>query len=263
MDSLFKALLTAGTVLLVMVAARHGGRRFAGVVAALPTITAPTLAWLADEEGIAFAISAAVGSVAVCGMLAVFALVYARAARYSGGAVALACGLFGALAIALPAEAASANLTCALALALASSAIAFAADARFARGCRVEKGIVALDVCCRGDFGRRHRLRSVRRPVDGRLCHRPPVVAAACHRAGGHGRTRHPRAPRRHTLPARLCRWAVRQGGVRRRVRPARPSPGRRHGAFTGVLLCLCHVDLAIAATAPAGSRWPSAGMTR
>ncbi|MBW8894281.1 MAG: hypothetical protein JF617_20070, partial [Burkholderiales bacterium] len=84
-------------------------------------------AWLADDEGTAFAISAAVGSVAACGMLAVFALVYARAARYSGGAVALACGLLGALAIALPAEAASANLTCALALALASSAVAFAA----------------------------------------------------------------------------------------------------------------------------------------
>jgi len=127
MDSLFKALLTAGTVLLVMVVARLGGRRFAGVVAALPTITAPTLVWLADDEGMAFAISAAVGSVAACGMLAVFALVYARAARYSGGAVALGCGLCGALAVALPAEAASANLTCALALALASSAVAFAA----------------------------------------------------------------------------------------------------------------------------------------
>lgn len=130
MDWLYKGLLTAGTVLLVMAAARLGGRRFAGVVAALPTITAPTLVWLADDEGLAFAISAAVGSVAACGMLAVFALVYARAARRSGGAVALVCGLCGALVIALPAEAASANLNCALALALASSAIAFAAMPR-------------------------------------------------------------------------------------------------------------------------------------
>ena len=127
MESLFKALLTAGTVLLVMVAARHGGRRFAGVVAALPTITAPTLAWLADDEGMTFAVSAAIGSVAACGMLAVFALVYARAARYSGGAVALVCGLLGALAVALPAEAASADLSWALALALASGAVAFTA----------------------------------------------------------------------------------------------------------------------------------------
>lgn len=127
MDWLCKALLTAGTVLIVMAVARLGGRRLAGVVAALPTITAPTLVWLADDEGLAFAISAAIGSVAACGMLAVFALFYARAARHSGGAVALACGLCGALAIALPAEAASADLNCALALALASIAIAFAA----------------------------------------------------------------------------------------------------------------------------------------
>jgi hypothetical protein len=127
MDGLFKALLTAGAVLLVMVAARQGGRRWAGVVAALPTITAPTLAWLAHEEGVAFAVSAAVGSVAACGMLAVFALGYARGARHGGGAIALACGLGGALAMALPAEAASAHLAHALALALGSCAIAFAA----------------------------------------------------------------------------------------------------------------------------------------
>ena len=127
MESLFKALLTAGTVLLVMVAARYGGRRFAGLVSALPTITAPTLAWLAHEEGTAFAISAAIGSVAACGMLAVFALGYARAARYGGGVVALVCGLGAALAMALPAQAASADLTWALALALGSCAIAFGA----------------------------------------------------------------------------------------------------------------------------------------
>jgi len=126
MDWLFKAVLSAGVVLLVMVAAQEGSRRWAGMVAALPTITAPTLAWLAHKEGVAFAISAAIGSVAACAMLAVFALGYARVARY-GIAVALICGLGGALAMALPAEAASAHLTCALALALGSCAIAFAA----------------------------------------------------------------------------------------------------------------------------------------
>ncbi|WP_422011224.1 hypothetical protein [Roseateles sp.] len=124
---MFKALLTAGAVLLVMVAARHGGRRFAGVVAALPTITAPTLAWLADEEGTAFAISAAVGSVAACAMLAAFALGYARAARHGGSAVALVCGLGAALGMAVPAGVASADLTCALALAVGCCALAFAA----------------------------------------------------------------------------------------------------------------------------------------
>ncbi|MEO6280902.1 hypothetical protein [Roseateles sp.] len=127
MDWLYKSLLSAGAVFLVMLAARHGGRRLAGVVAALPTITAPTLAWLADDEGMAFAISAAVGSVAACGMLAAFALCYARAAPYGGGAIALFCGLGGALVMALPAGAASAHLTWALALALVSCAIAFVA----------------------------------------------------------------------------------------------------------------------------------------
>lgn len=128
MDWLFKAVLTAGTVLLVMAAARQGGRRLAGVVAALPTITAPTLAWLAHEQGVAFAISAAIGSVAACGMLAVFALGYARAARCGGGAaVALVCGLGGAAVMALPAEVASTHLANALTLALGSCAIAFVA----------------------------------------------------------------------------------------------------------------------------------------
>jgi hypothetical protein len=57
----------------------------------------------------------------------VFALGYARAARHSGGAIALVCGLGGALAMALPAEAASSNLTGALALALCSCAVTFVA----------------------------------------------------------------------------------------------------------------------------------------
>ncbi|CAN5833662.1 hypothetical protein BH11PSE8_BH11PSE8_30330 [soil metagenome] len=127
MDWFFKAALTGGTVLLVMLVARRGGRRWAGVFAALPTITAPTLAWLAHEEGMAFAISAAVGSVAACAMLAGFALGYARASRYGGAALALACGLVGAAAVALPAEAASAHLADALVLALGCSALAFAA----------------------------------------------------------------------------------------------------------------------------------------
>ncbi|WP_431261661.1 hypothetical protein ACQ859_15280 [Roseateles chitinivorans] len=138
MDELFKGLLTAGMVLLVMAAARRGGRRVAGLVAALPTITAPTLAWLAHDEGMGFAISAAIGSVAACAMLAVFALGYARAARYGGGAVALACGLVGALAMALPAQAASADLASALTLALGCCAITFAAMPRL--GAEVASG---------------------------------------------------------------------------------------------------------------------------
>ena len=126
MDWLCKAVLTAGVVLLVMMAAKRGSRRWAGMVAALPTITAPTLAWLAHKEGVAFAISASIGSVAACAMLAVFALGYARVARY-GIAIALICGVGGALAMGLPAEAASARLPDALMLALGCCALAFAA----------------------------------------------------------------------------------------------------------------------------------------
>jgi hypothetical protein len=127
MDWFFKAALTAATVLLVMLAARRGGRRWAGVVAALPTITAPTLAWIVHEDGVNFAVSAAVGSTAACGMLAVFALVYARAAQHRRATVALVCGLGAALAMALPAFMASGHLIDALALAITCCVLALAA----------------------------------------------------------------------------------------------------------------------------------------
>ena len=120
---MFKALLTAVVVLLVMAAARKGGRQCAGAVAAFPMITAPTLVWLAHAQGTDFAVSAAIGSVAACAMLALFALGYARAAQHGGVVIALVGGLGGALAMALPAEAASADLGWSLSLALASCAI--------------------------------------------------------------------------------------------------------------------------------------------
>jgi hypothetical protein len=127
MDWIFKAVLTAATVFLVTGAARHFGKRAAGAVAALPIITAPTLAWVAHEQGIGFAVSAAVGSVSACAILAIFALAYARGSRHGGVATALACGLAGALAIALPAAAASARLGEALTLALVCCSLAFVA----------------------------------------------------------------------------------------------------------------------------------------
>lgn len=176
MDSLFKALLTAGTVLLVMVAARQGGRRFAGGVAALPKITAHTLAWLADDEGMPFAVSAAVGSGAARGMLAVFALVYARAARHSGGTVALVCGLSGALAFALPAEAATADLTCAMTLAVASSAVAFVAMPRSHVDVASRKGSLRLVLLVAERAGAtRDRDAAVNPPAQGISGNAPPT----------------------------------------------------------------------------------------
>lgn len=126
MDWFLKAILTATTVSVVMCAARRSGQSLAGVVAALPTITAPTLAWLVHEQGVAFAVDAAVGSISACAMLAIFALGYAFAARYTSIVVASACGLIGALAMALPAFAASSSLAQALTLSLACSTVALA-----------------------------------------------------------------------------------------------------------------------------------------
>jgi hypothetical protein len=124
MDWLFKAGLTATMVLLVMGVARRSGRRWAGVAAALPTITAPTLAWLAHERGVAFAVNAAIASVSACAMLAMFSVGYALASRHSGKICALLCGLAGALVLAWPAFAASTRLTDALLLGLGCSALA-------------------------------------------------------------------------------------------------------------------------------------------
>ncbi|GAA0764492.1 hypothetical protein LRH25_10170 [Ideonella azotifigens] len=125
MDGICKAVLTAAVVWLVMGAVRHGGHRLAGVAAALPTITAPTLAWLAHEQGVVFATQAAVASVAACAMLAVFAMVYALLAQRGGAGRALVGGLAAAAALAWPVFAASAQLADALVLALGCCAVAW------------------------------------------------------------------------------------------------------------------------------------------
>jgi uncharacterized membrane protein (GlpM family) len=124
MDWVWKALLTAGSVLLVMLLARHGGRRAAGAVAAMPTVTAPALAWLAHDRGDAFAANAAVASLAACAMLAAFAVVQVHVAQRRGVVGTLACGAVGAAMLAAPAALASATLAAALPLAASSCALA-------------------------------------------------------------------------------------------------------------------------------------------
>ena len=118
MDWIFKAALIAVTVFFVVAASRHFGQRAAGVVAALPIITAPTLAWVSQEQGVGFAVSAAVGSISACAIMATFAIAYARGSRLGGVGTALAFGLAGAFAVAQPAAMVSARLGEALALAL-------------------------------------------------------------------------------------------------------------------------------------------------
>jgi hypothetical protein len=124
MDWILKAVLAAATVAIVIAVARRSGGRLAGVAAALPIITAPTLAWLVHERGITFALSAAVASVSACAMLAGFSVGYALAARHGGKLRALLCGLAGALALAWPAFTAGDSLSEALVLALGCSGLA-------------------------------------------------------------------------------------------------------------------------------------------
>jgi len=120
MDWLLKAVLTAGSVLLVLGVARRAGRRAAGIVAALPTLTGPTLAWLAHDLGDAFAARAAVASVAAGALLAIFALVHAHVARHRGVACALGCGALAVALLARPVALAADALAVALAVAIAA-----------------------------------------------------------------------------------------------------------------------------------------------
>jgi hypothetical protein len=98
MDWACKAALTATTVALLLTVAQHFGRRVAGILAGLPTVTGPALVWLAVDFGSAYAIAAAIGSIAACVLCALFALAYERASRRCGiavtlGAATAACGL--------------------------------------------------------------------------------------------------------------------------------------------------------------------------
>ena len=124
MDWIFRAVLTAVTVFLVVQAARRIGQRAAGVIAALPIITAPALVWVSHEHGVGFAVHAAVGSVSARAIMAGFAIAYARGTRLGNVATALAFGLAGAVAIALPAALAIDRLAQALALAIVCCSVA-------------------------------------------------------------------------------------------------------------------------------------------
>lgn len=93
MDWGYKAMLTAVTVAAVLMTAQLFGRRLAGLVAGLPVIVAPSLLWLAAEQGVDFAARSAIGSLSACGAAAVFALVYERAARVRGALASMAAAL--------------------------------------------------------------------------------------------------------------------------------------------------------------------------
>lgn len=130
MDQVLGALGTALVVGVILALARHLGQRAAGLLAALPTVTAPTLAWLAYDRGAAFAADASIAGVSACAMLAAFALGYTRAPRTGGSASALFCGIGAAALAAWPAHHASHTLFAAVALALVSCTLALLAMPR-------------------------------------------------------------------------------------------------------------------------------------
>jgi hypothetical protein len=101
MDWGYKAVLTAMTVAAVLMTAQLFGRRLAGLIAGLPVTTAPTLLWIAAEQGTAYGARCAVGSVAACGAAAVFAVIYERVARRRGLLPSMGAALAGGGVVAL------------------------------------------------------------------------------------------------------------------------------------------------------------------
>jgi hypothetical protein len=102
MDWSYKAVLTAITVALLLWVARLFGRRLAGLLAGLPTVTGPALIWLGLEYGAGYAAEAAIGSISACLLCAVFAFAYERASRRFGIWLALAVSCIACVAVAPP-----------------------------------------------------------------------------------------------------------------------------------------------------------------
>ncbi len=124
MERILGAVLTMMVVAALLGMARRLGQRTAGMLAALPTVTVPTLAWIAHDRGIAFAAHASIAGVAACAMLAAFALGYTRAPQRGGSALALLCGVASAALVAWPVHQASRTLPAALLLAVCSCVLA-------------------------------------------------------------------------------------------------------------------------------------------
>lgn len=121
MDWSSKAVVTAIAVALILAVAQRFGRHVAGLLAGLPTVTGPALMWLAAEQGAAYAVQAAIGSVAACGACAVFALAYERASRGAGPVVSLLTASAATAACAAALQHIAADLAVALLLAAGAS----------------------------------------------------------------------------------------------------------------------------------------------
>jgi hypothetical protein len=94
---LFKAAITALTVAALLLLAEWRGRRAAGLLAGLPSVTGPALFWLAIDRGSAFAAEASDGAVAAGAACALFAVGYARVSSQRAWPWALGAGLAASL----------------------------------------------------------------------------------------------------------------------------------------------------------------------
>jgi hypothetical protein len=119
-----KAVTTAVLVALLLLAGRCFGRRMAGVLAGLPTVTGPALLWLSLDHGARYAVDAAIGSVAACAVCALFALVYERASRRAGVVIAPLLATGASLCGAVPLQWLDGALAAALPLAIAAAWLA-------------------------------------------------------------------------------------------------------------------------------------------
>lgn len=104
-DWISKAALTACAVAWVLVMARALGVHIAGLLAGLPVVTAPALAWMTHTHGVHFAAHSAVGSLTACGAMALFAVSYERLSQQRGPGTSFAAGLAAALLLAVPLQA--------------------------------------------------------------------------------------------------------------------------------------------------------------
>lgn len=95
--ALARGAVTAVLVGALLLAAQSFGRRAAGLLAGLPTVTGPAMLWLAFDRGEAFAADAAVSAVAAAIACALFALGYGLASRHHRPPAALALGALAGL----------------------------------------------------------------------------------------------------------------------------------------------------------------------
>jgi len=93
MEFLIRTGVTSAIVALVLLAARRFGPRTGGVLAGLPFTTVPALGWTAVGGGADLAARVAVGTVAGCLLVPLFAVAYDRTARRGSPGRALVAGL--------------------------------------------------------------------------------------------------------------------------------------------------------------------------